>query len=70
MRGRIGYFELVLTTPALRAGISQRQGMHELAKSVQPGFMTMRRDGIIKAAAGFSTVEEVLRATQDADEGA
>jgi len=70
MKGRIGYFELVLTTPALRAGLSQRQGMQELAKHVQPGFMTMRRDGIIKASQGFSTVDEVLRATQDADEGA
>jgi hypothetical protein len=29
----------------------------------------MRRDGIIKAAEGITTIEEVLRATQDADEG-
>ncbi|MDX2130675.1 MAG: GspE/PulE family protein [Planctomycetota bacterium] len=70
MRGRVGYFELVLTTPALRTGISQRQGMQELVRHVQPGFTTMRRDGMIKAAEGLSTVDEVLRATQDADEGA
>jgi type II secretory ATPase GspE/PulE/Tfp pilus assembly ATPase PilB-like protein len=70
MRGRIGYFELILTTPALREGISRRASMQELAKSVQPGFTTMRRDGIIKAAEGLTTVEEVLRATQDADEEA
>ncbi len=70
MRGRIGYFELVLTTPGLRAGISQRLGMQDLVRHVQPGFTTMRRDGMIKAAEGLSTVDEVLRATQDADEGA
>ncbi|CAG1003673.1 Type II secretion system protein E [Phycisphaerales bacterium] len=70
MRGRIGYFELILTTPALRTGISQKAGMQDLAKFVQPGFVTMRRDGIIKAAEGLSTVDEVLRATQDAEESA
>ena len=28
----------------------------------------MRTDGLIKAAAGRTTIEEVLRATQDAEE--
>jgi type II secretory ATPase GspE/PulE/Tfp pilus assembly ATPase PilB-like protein len=31
-------------------------------------FTTMRRDGILKAAEGRTTVDEVLRATQDAEE--
>ncbi len=29
---------------------------------------TMRQDGIMRAAEGLTTIEEVLRATQDVDE--
>lgn len=67
MRGRLGFYELILTTPAMRTATSARVGMQELAKTVQ--FTTMRRDGIIKAAEGLTSIDEVLRATQDADEG-
>jgi len=68
MRGRLGFFEVVLTTPAMRQGISRRQSAQDLAKTVLGGFVTMRRDGIMKAAQGITTIEEVLRATQDAEE--
>jgi len=68
LRGRIGFFELLLTTPTLRQGISQRVGMHELSRTAPASFVTMRRDGMMKAATGESTVDEVLRATQDAEE--
>ena len=68
MRGRVGFYELVLTTPAMRQGITERRGAMDLMRMVQPGFMTMRRDGVIKAAEGLTTVEEVLKATQDAEE--
>jgi type IV pilus assembly protein PilB len=66
MKGRVGFFELILTNPAMRSGISTRMGMQDLARTVS--FTTMRRDGIIKASEGQTTVDEVLRATQDADE--
>jgi len=68
MRGRVGFYELVLTTPAMRQGITERRGAMDLMRMVQPGFMTMRRDGVLKAAEGLTTVEEVLKATQDAEE--
>ena len=68
MRGRVGFYELVLPTPAMRQGITERRGAMDLMRMVQPGFMTMRRDGVIKAAEGLTTVEEVLKATQDAEE--
>jgi type IV pilus assembly protein PilB len=68
-RGRIGYYEIFVTTAPLRRAISERANAQDLARVLGAGFVTMRRDGIQKAAAGFSTVEEVLRATQDADEG-
>jgi type II secretory ATPase GspE/PulE/Tfp pilus assembly ATPase PilB-like protein len=71
MRGRLGFFEVVLTTPKMRQAISQRRSSsQDVSATLAPGFITMRRDGIIKAATGMTTVEEVLRATQDADEGA
>jgi type II secretory ATPase GspE/PulE/Tfp pilus assembly ATPase PilB-like protein len=68
MRGRAGFYEIILTTPSLRQAVASGASAMEMARHVQPGFVTMRRDGVIKAAAGLTTVEEVLRATQDADE--
>ncbi len=66
-RGRIGFFEVVLTSPAIRRAISDRVSAQDLSRAAN-GFVTMRRDGIIKASQGLTTVEEVLRATQDAEE--
>lgn len=70
MRGRVGFYEVVLTTPQLRAGIAKRLSPHELLAAAGPGLVTMRRDGMMKASSGETTVDEVLRATQDTDEGA
>ena len=41
----------------------------ELKQLVDADFMTMRDDGMEKAQRGDTTIEEVLRATQDVDEG-
>ncbi len=67
-RGRLGFFELILTTASLRQAIAQRSTTQELLRVNGPGYTTMRMDGIAKAAAGMTTVLEVLRATQDAEE--
>jgi type IV pilus assembly protein PilB len=69
-RGRTGYYEIFVTTAPLRRAISERANAQDMVKLLGPGFVNMRRDGIMKAAEGISTIEEVLRATQDADEGA
>jgi type IV pilus assembly protein PilB len=69
-RGRIGYYEIFVMTAPLRRAISEGANSQDLVKTLGPGYVNMRRDGIMKAAEGLSTVEEVLRATQDADEGA
>jgi type IV pilus assembly protein PilB len=69
-RGRIGYYEIFVMTAPLRRAISERANSQDLVRTLGPGYVNMRRDGILKAAEGLSTVEEVLRATQDADEGA
>jgi len=67
-RGRLGFFELARINPRLRQAISQGRPVHELRENVDSDFMTMRADGIVKAAQGMTTIEEVLRATQDVEE--
>src|SRR5262249_34895727 len=67
-RGRVGFFEVIVTTAPLRQAISERAGAQDLNKLAAPLYTTMRRDGVAKAAQGLTTVQEVLRATQDADE--
>ncbi|MCP3905952.1 MAG: type II/IV secretion system protein [Planctomycetes bacterium] len=65
LRGRIGYFELLRISGSLRRAISENRSMSELADVVGGQYRAMRWDGIEKASQGFTTIEEVLRATQD-----
>ncbi len=68
-RGRIGYYEILNLTPALRAAITDgRTSRPEMLSVAGASHVSMRMDGVIKAAAGETTMDEVLRATQDADE--
>ncbi|MSR40323.1 MAG: type II/IV secretion system protein [Phycisphaerales bacterium] len=67
-RGRLGFYEIVKVTGALRNAISQNRPVHELRKLFDGDFINMREDGMRKALEGISTIEEVLRATQDVDD--
>ncbi|MFN7021022.1 MAG: GspE/PulE family protein [Phycisphaerales bacterium] len=68
-RGRIGYYELLDLTPPIRAAINEGRTSSPQLLAVAPvNYCNMRMDGLIKAAAGESTVEEVLRATQDTED--
>ncbi len=67
-RGRVGYYEVLEINPAMRAAITQRLSAPELIKMANPNHCTMRRDGLIKASQGLTTVDEVMRATQDIEE--
>jgi len=67
-KGRVGYFEVLEVTGEMRAGISQRLGGRELLRMAGPGHETIRRDGMIKAGQGVTTIDEVFRATQDAED--
>jgi general secretion pathway protein E len=65
-RGRIGLFELVLMTDALKDAVTGRAGRAELrALSSESGLESLRRDGWNKAKAGLTTIEEVLRVAQE-----
>ncbi len=67
-RGRIGFYEIMRVAPEMRAAIGKRLPAHELLRTAAGDHVAMRKDGLIKAAQGLTTVEEVLRATQDAGE--
>lgn len=67
MRGRLGFYELVLTNGPMRQAITRRASSMELLALVGPDFTSMRKDGIAKAVAGETTIDQVLMATQDAD---
>ena len=67
-RGRIGLFELIEPNEAIRAMIIARVSSSSLKEAAaRAGFKTLRQEGLAKAAAGLTTIEEVLRVTQDAE---
>jgi type II secretory ATPase GspE/PulE/Tfp pilus assembly ATPase PilB-like protein len=60
-RGRIGIFELLHVTNDLRELILQKRSNAELKTAAQKVMMTMHQDALQKAAAGMTTLEEILR---------
>lgn len=67
-RSRLGFFELLRINPKLRASISKGMSVNDLKAFVGEEFSTMRQDGMLKAAQGETTIDEVLRATQDVED--
>jgi len=60
--GRMGLFEVLVITPAVREAISSKaitDGIRKIAEG--EGFQTMSMDGIMKAIQGMTTIEEVFR---------
>ncbi|MDH4163668.1 MAG: ATPase, T2SS/T4P/T4SS family [Nitrospirota bacterium] len=67
-RGRLGIFELILLNEAVRSRIMAKAPVAEIrATAFQGGCRPLRQEGLLKAAEGLTTVEEVLRVTQEAD---
>ena len=60
-RGRLGIFELLTITPELREQIVQKRPATELKATALRNMMTMREDALRKAAAGLTTLEEIVR---------
>jgi type IV pilus assembly protein PilB len=64
-RGRVAVFEVVPLDDDLRQMIVARTPHHELKRaSMAGGMTTMFQDGMLKAARGVTTVEEVLRVVE------
>jgi len=64
--GRVGIFEVLAVTEAIRDLIMRRANADEIRKqAIKEGMRTMIEDGIKKVLAGVTTIEEVLRATRE-----
>jgi type II secretory ATPase GspE/PulE/Tfp pilus assembly ATPase PilB-like protein len=64
-RGRTGIFELLALTEEVKQAVTKRDSIakvREIAR--EQGMRTLRQDGWVKARAGITTVEEVLRVTE------
>ncbi len=65
--GRTTIVEFLVMDDALRRAVMRHAGMGELEQIArEAGMQTMYEDGIRKALAGQTTIEEVLRVTEDA----
>jgi type IV pilus assembly protein PilB len=63
-KGRTGLYEVMEINDELRELILVGASALELKKkAIEQGMITLRRSGLIKAAAGLTTLEEVLRET-------
>jgi len=60
-RGRIGIFELLAIGPELRELILQKRSNAELKAVAQKTMITMHEDAMLKASAGVTSLEEILR---------
>lgn len=65
-KGRIGIFEVIFMTEELRDLALKQVSSGELRKlAVKLGMRSLREDGWQKVAAGMTTVDEILRLTQE-----
>lgn len=63
-KGRLGLYEVMPITPALRRMIHQGASAEELKKqAVSEGMLTLREDALLKFKAGITSFEEVIRET-------
>ena len=61
-KGRLGIYELMIVSEALRDQVIRRSSTGEMYRTaVEDGMIPLRSDGMIKAARGVTSVEEVLR---------
>ena len=65
-RGRRGIFELLTVSDKLRDQIMGRANASEIRRqALKEGMRTLRTDGARKVLSGLTSIEEVLRVTQD-----
>jgi len=65
-KGRIGIFEVLLMTDEIRSMALKQASTSEIRRlAVQMGMKGLREDGWRKVAAGLTTVDEVIRLTQE-----
>jgi type IV pilus assembly protein PilB len=63
--GRVGIYELLSVDDSLRDVVARNPNVAELRRlCMERGMVTLRTDGLRKAARGLTSVEEVLRVTE------
>ncbi len=63
-RGRTAIHEILVMDDAIRNAVSQSAGVAAIrTAALQSGMRTLLADGLLKAAAGVTSIEEVLRVT-------
>ncbi|MGH3090039.1 MAG: GspE/PulE family protein, partial [Rubrobacteraceae bacterium] len=61
-RGRIGLFELMEITADVRELIINRSSSNDIGRAAErEGMLRLRDDGLLKAAQGITSIEEILR---------
>jgi general secretion pathway protein E/type IV pilus assembly protein PilB len=64
--GRVGIFEIMIVTDAIRSLILKNASARDLRKvAAQQGMLSLREDGLRHLSEGRTTVQEVLRVTTD-----
>jgi general secretion pathway protein E len=65
-RGRTGIYELFVITEDVRSLILRRASSRDIRRAaIEGGMTTLRQDGWAKACQGTTTIEEILRVTQE-----
>ena len=65
-RGRTGIYEILLVSETIRQMIMKKTDSASIGRqAVEEGMRTLRQDGARKIIEGITTLEEVLRVTQD-----
>jgi len=65
-KGRIGIYEVLENTEAIQKIVLEGGSAKEIYdKAVEEGMVTIANDGFFKAKMGITTIEEVLRVTQE-----
>jgi type IV pilus assembly protein PilB len=68
-RERVGIFELIEMNEAIRTLIIAKASSSAITSAaIKGGFKTLRQEGLLKVVAGVTSVEEVLRVTQETEE--
>lgn len=61
-KGRMGIFEVMTMTPHIRSLLRQKANESEIRDALaKEGFVTLLKDGFLKAEEGLTTISEVLR---------
>jgi type IV pilus assembly protein PilB len=68
-RERVGIFELIEMNEAIRTLIIAKASSSAITTTaIKAGFKTLRQEGLLKVVDGVTSIEEVLRVTQEAEE--